>query len=74
MGISEQLRDQLASQGEDGNPDTSQQTGRSGTGRLRNFKSMNDEKLLGVLADVEREGNDPEALTAVRQEVAGRGL
>ena len=49
-------------------------TGRGGTGRLRNFRSMNDEKLLVTRAAVERENNDPEALAAVRAEAEGRGL
>lgn len=48
------------------------QTGRSPSGRLRNFGAMNDGKLFGVLQQVERENNDPEALSALRAEAARR--
>lgn len=47
-------------------------TGRSGSGKLRNFKAMNDAKFAGVLADVLAEGDDPEAIAAVQAEAARR--
>lgn len=49
-------------------PTISQQTGRSGEGRLRNFKAMSDKKLASVSADVEAEENDPEAWAAISAE------
>jgi len=47
-------------------------SGRSGTDRLRNFKAMNDEKLLDVFMTVLYEDNDPEAQDAVRAAALGR--
>lgn len=49
-------------------PATALMTGRSGSGKLRNFKAMSDEKFAGVLVAVLTEGNDPEAIAAVEAE------
>jgi hypothetical protein len=49
-------------------------TGRSGTGRLRNFKAMSDEKLTAVFWEVIGEADDPEARDALFAEIAARGL
>lgn len=49
-------------------------TGRSGSGRLRNFKAMNDGKLERVYWAVIEEGDDPEARDALSAEMAARGL
>lgn len=49
-------------------------TGRSPAGRLRNFRAMNDTKLTGVYEQVRYEGDDTEALDALRAEMTGRGL
>lgn len=46
--------------------------GRGGTGRLRNFRAMTDEKLMTTLAFVRREGNDPTALAELENEMALR--
>lgn len=54
-------------------PATAGQTGRSGTGRLRNFKSMNDAKLAATLEAVMAEQNDPEAIRAIVAETERRG-
>lgn len=43
-------------------------TGRSGSGNLRNFKAMSDEKLFDVSLAVTKEGNDEEALEAIALE------
>lgn len=52
--------------------DAAQRSGRSPAGRLRNFGAMNDGKLALVLNQVELEGNDPEALAALRAEIERR--
>jgi hypothetical protein len=49
-------------------------TGRSGTGRLRNFKAMNDDKLLRTMTAIRQEGDDDEALDAAESEAVSRGL
>jgi hypothetical protein len=49
-------------------------TGRGPTGRLRNFRAMNDGKLLSTLASVRRETNDWEALNTLLGEAQSRGL
>ncbi len=49
-------------------------TGRSGSGRLRNFKAMANGKLAGVFWEVLAEDDDPEALAALRAEMVARGL
>jgi hypothetical protein len=56
------------------NRGTHVQTGRSGTGRLRNFRAMNDIKLCGVWDAVCDEDNDPEAYDAVLEQMLARGL
>lgn len=43
-------------------------TGRSPAGRLRNFRTMSEDKLRQTIAAVTREGNDPDALEALRAE------
>lgn len=53
-------------------PASAQQTGRSGSGRLRNFKAMSAEKLAKVAAAVDAEDNDPEALAAINAEYGRR--
>lgn len=53
-------------------PASAQQTGRSGEGRLRNFKAMSPEKLARVAAAVDAEDNDPEALAAINAEYERR--
>lgn len=49
-----------------------QQTGRSGEGRLRNFRAMAPAKLAKVAAAVDAEDNDPEALAAINAEYERR--
>lgn len=49
-------------------------TGRSGTGRLRNFTAMSDEKLMKTMDAVRDEGDDDEALDAMESEAVARGL
>lgn len=49
-------------------------TGRSGSGRLRNFKAMNDGKLQAVYWTVVGEADDSEATDALRAEMLARGL
>lgn len=44
------------------------QTGRSGSGNLRNFKQMSDDKFYAVAADIRSEDNDVEAIDAVNAE------
>lgn len=48
--------------------------GRGPTGRLRNFRAMNDTKLRDTFWAVEAERNDPTALEAIRAEMTERGL
>lgn len=48
-------------------------TGRGDAGNLRNFRQMSDKKFFGVLSDVLTEGDDVEAITAVKAEAARRG-
>lgn len=47
-------------------------SGRSASGRLRNFGAMSDEKFNGVYRQVKRENNDPEALQAVGEAYSQR--
>jgi hypothetical protein len=47
-------------------------TGRSGTGRLRNFKAMSEDKLWRTYSAVCLEGDDPEAKAALEAEIARR--
>lgn len=54
--------------------DPSAYYGRGPTGRLRNFRAMNDGKLTTTYRQVAYEGNDAEALAAIRAEAASRGL
>lgn len=49
-----------------------QQTGRSGQGRLRNFRAMSPEKLRLVAAAVDAENNDAEAWHAINAEYERR--
>ncbi len=49
-------------------------TGRSGSGRLRNFKAMSNEKLGNVYWAVIMEADDAEAIAAYAGEMASRGL
>lgn len=49
-------------------PTQEARTGRSGSGNLRNFKGMKDEKFADALAAIEAEANDPEALQAAYAE------
>ncbi len=49
-------------------------TGRSGSGRLRNFAAMNDGKLTKVYLEVVAEDDDPEARERLDAELAKRGL
>lgn len=74
--ISAMLKDALAEQGAPAAPITaaSRRTGRSGAGNLRNFKAMNDEKLLREAQAIMHEDNDPEALAAVNAVLSERGL
>lgn len=51
-----------------------QRTGRGDSGKLRNFRAMNEDKFIGVYRDVVREDNDAEAIQAVITEAAVRGL
>jgi hypothetical protein len=46
----------------------SKRSGRSDTGRLRNFSQMNDDKLLSLLDIVRKESSDFEALAALETE------
>ena len=48
--------------------------GRGPTGRLRNFRAMNDSKLTSTFWTVRDEGNDSTALDAIRSEMISRGL
>lgn len=48
-------------------------TGRGPSGRLRNFRAMNDGKLMGVARDLLAEDDDPEAIEAVTDELTARG-
>lgn len=50
------------------------QTGRSGSGRLRNFGAMSDAKLQQAATAILRELNDQEAIAAVDAELIRRGL
>lgn len=50
------------------------QSGRSSTGRLRNFGAMSNQKLTVVYNDVHWEHNDPEAYEAVEFEMIMRKL
>lgn len=52
----------------DFDPTQEVRTGRSGSGNLRNFKQMKDEKFADALAAMEAEANDPEALQAAYAE------
>ncbi len=52
--------------------DLANQTGRSGSGRLRNFRAMSPEKLQKVAAEVDAEDNDPEAQEAINAEYGRR--
>jgi len=59
--------------------DVAGKVGRGGTGRLRNFKAMNDAKLEKVYSDIFSEGMvqktpDHEALEACGQVMIDRGL
>lgn len=47
---------------------SSKRSGRSDTGRLRNFSQMNDDKLFSLLNTVREESSDFEALAALEQE------
>jgi hypothetical protein len=49
-------------------------SGRSPTGKLRNFGSMGDKKFEDTLAAVVNENNDPDAIAAVKAEAAKRGI
>jgi hypothetical protein len=49
-------------------------TGRSGSGKLRNFRAMSLEKFASVYSAVIREDNDPEAIDAVKDEADARGV
>lgn len=49
-------------------------TGRSGSGRLRNFKAMSDDKLWNTYSAVVAEGDDSEAREALDAEMARRGF
>ena len=49
-------------------------TGRGPTGRLRNFRAMNPDKLATTWGAVYFEGNDPEALTALAAELDAREI
>ncbi len=49
-------------------------TGRSPTGRLRNFAAMNEGKLRSVHTAVMRENNDREAMTRIEQVMKARML
>ena len=60
--MSDQLSDLLAIH------DLANKTGRSGSGRLRNFRAMSPEKLRQVAAEVDAEDNDPEAQAAINAE------
>jgi hypothetical protein len=73
--VTTMLKDALEAQGDTPTAAaaSTQRTGRSGSGNLRNFKAMNDAKLSGVLALVEQEGNDAEALEAIRVVARERG-
>lgn len=55
-------------------PAPSSKTGRSGSGNLRNFGAMSDEKFRGVYAAIVKENNDEEAIGAVCVEAARRGM
>jgi hypothetical protein len=48
------------------------QSGRSGEGRLRNFRAMTEDKFLLVARSVAQEDNDPEAQNAVKEEAYRR--
>lgn len=48
--------------------------GRGGSGRLRNFKAMNDAKLALVYWQVVEESDDAEAREALDAEMKARGL
>lgn len=48
------------------------QTGRAGSGRLRNFRAMSPDKLRDVAAAVDAEDNDPEAQEAINAEYGRR--
>lgn len=49
-------------------------TGRSGSGKLRNFKAMKDDKFRLEAAFVLAENNDPEAIELVMQVAQERGI
>lgn len=49
-------------------------TGRSSSGRLRNFKAMSDDKLWNTYSAVVAEGDDSEAREALDAEIARRGF
>ena len=51
---------------------SSQQTGRSGSGNLRNFKAMTEDKFRDVARAIAAEDNDPEAQAAVKEEAYRR--
>jgi hypothetical protein len=53
---------------------SSQQTGRSGSGNLRNFKAMSDDKFNDVSATIRSEANDPEAIEAINAEYNRRNF
>lgn len=53
---------------------SSQQTGRSGSGNLRNFKAMSDDKFNDVSATIRSEANDAEAITAINAEYDRRNF
>lgn len=48
-------------------------TGRGPTGRMRNFRAMNDVKLLGCLDTMLAEANDVESLRVIYAEACLRG-
>lgn len=53
--------------------ETPQQTGRGPNDKLRNFKAMGDAKFYPVAERIIAENNDPEAVAAVKAEIARRG-
>ena len=56
------------------NPTSFVQTGRGPTGRLRNFRAMNDGKLLFTAREVHAEANDTEAMGAILLQLEQRNL
>jgi len=74
MNVQDELRRMLAERTEvpGDEPAPLSGTGRGPTGRLRNFRAMNDDKLAGVYEAVYLENDDPEAMAAVAKEVEAR--